>query len=147
MTRGPTGQGDAELASKYTLKLESMQAALAMEEGLVTFAVLDEAGDIIASANVGRKGDDTGRIAALIVQDDLPARGVRKLSLNALSTRTATAVVVQEPGIPGELARRARFRATLRLLPRARFQRTSALLKCQRTPMRAGESAAKLQAK
>ncbi|KAM3466273.1 hypothetical protein MY5147_000790 [Beauveria neobassiana] len=102
----PNWTGDAELASNYTLKLESMQAALAMD-GLVTFAVLNEAGDIIASVNVARKGDDTGRISGLIVQDEYQRGGVggrvltyaeeyckrewevSKLSLNALSTRTA----------------------------------------------------------
>ncbi|KAM3559444.1 hypothetical protein MY1884_003440 [Beauveria asiatica] len=102
----PNWTGDEELASNYTLKLESMQAVLAMD-GLVTFAVLNEAGDIIASVNVGKKGDDTGRIGGLIVQDGYQRGGVggqvltyaeeyckrewgvRKLSLNALSTRTA----------------------------------------------------------
>ncbi|KAM3437398.1 hypothetical protein NHJ13734_004658 [Beauveria thailandica] len=71
----PNWTGDEELASNYTLKLESMQAALAMD-GVVTFAVLNEAGDIIASANVGKKGDDTGRIGGLIVQDGYQRGGV-----------------------------------------------------------------------
>ncbi|TQW01304.1 hypothetical protein V2A60_002311 [Cordyceps javanica] len=99
--------GDAELASKFTVQLENMQQDLAAEN-LLTFAVMDKAGgDIIASVNVGKKGDDRGHIAGLIVQDEYQRGGVggqvlhyaeeycrrewgvKKLSLNALSTRTA----------------------------------------------------------
>ncbi|KAJ6785100.1 hypothetical protein PWT90_03557 [Aphanocladium album] len=104
----PDWTGDAELASKYTLKLEQMQMGLAKED-LITFAVMNEAGDIIASVAVGKKDgqDDVGRISSLIVQDDYQRGGVggqvltyaeefskkelgvKKLWLNALSTRTA----------------------------------------------------------
>ncbi len=104
----PNWTGDAALASKYTLTLEDVQRGLAAEN-VVTFAALNEAGDIIASASVGKKGDagDTGRIGNLTVQDAYQRGGVggrvlayaedfcrtewgvRTLSLNALSSRTA----------------------------------------------------------
>ena len=102
----PNWTGDAELASKYTLSVESVKRGLAVE-GWETFVAENEAGEIIASVNVGKKGDDTGRIATLIVQDEYQRGGVggrvlaygedfckrewgvKKLSLNALSSRTA----------------------------------------------------------
>ncbi|KAJ3499069.1 hypothetical protein NLG97_g633 [Lecanicillium saksenae] len=104
----PNWTGDADLASKYTLKLEQMQVGLATEN-LVTFAVMNDAGDIIASVAVGKKDgmEDVGRISSLIVQDEYQRGGVggqvltyaeefsknelgvKKLWLNALSTRTA----------------------------------------------------------
>ncbi|KAM3433494.1 hypothetical protein MY4824_005912 [Beauveria thailandica] len=69
--------GDAALASKYTLKLEDMQRGLATD-GVVTFAALNEAGDILASVNVGKKGDagDTGQIGNLTLQDAYQRGGV-----------------------------------------------------------------------
>lgn len=102
----PNWTGDAELASKYTLSVESIIKSLTAQ-GWETFVAENEAGDIIASINVGKKGDDTGRIATLIVHDDYQRGGVggrvlaygedfcrrewgvTKLSLNALSSRKA----------------------------------------------------------
>ncbi|OAQ99093.1 hypothetical protein LLEC1_06885 [Akanthomyces lecanii] len=102
----PDWTGDAELASMYTVSLESVEKSLAME-GWETLVAENEAGDVIASVSVGKKGDDTGRVAFLIVQDEYQRGGVggrilaygedfckrewgvKKLSLSALSSRKA----------------------------------------------------------
>lgn len=102
----PEWTGDAEIASKFTVKLENMQKELTMDD-LVVFAVMNEAGDIIGSITVGKKPENVGRISTIIVQDEYQRGGVggqmltyaeeflksewgsKRLSLNALSSRKA----------------------------------------------------------
>ncbi|OAA55197.1 Acyl-CoA N-acyltransferase [Cordyceps fumosorosea ARSEF 2679] len=101
----PDWTGDAVLAAHFTLTLDAMKASLTASD-VVTFAVLDAAGEIIASASVGKKAE-TGRISMLVVHDAHQRGGLggrvlayaeehcrrewaaRRISLNALSSRTA----------------------------------------------------------
>lgn len=102
----PDWTGNVELASNFRLELEEVVAKLANPD-MITLVALDSDNAIAATIDVSRRPNDCGRLSMIAVDDryqrsgvgrqvlahaeDYCQRvwGVKKFSLNALSTRKA----------------------------------------------------------